>query len=80
MTPEQIQAEIVLMRQWCEDNYNEGADVMVECWTQDDYEKLFVSCSGGKPHTKAEAWELLKDVAEVYRERQADARYYRENW
>ena len=77
MNAEQIKAEVVKMRDWCEANYNNGADTMIECWTQEDYERLFVS-SGGQPLSKREAWQTLKDVASVYRERQADARYYRE--
>jgi hypothetical protein len=76
MKPEQIQSEIALMREWCEANYNEGADTMVECWTQQDYESLFTSCSGGKQLSKREAWQRLKAVVSVYRERQADADYY----
>jgi len=78
MNAEQIKAEVEAMKQWCYDNYNNGADTMVECWTQQDYERLFTHSSGGKPYTKSEAWQLLKDVAEVYRERQADAQYYRD--
>lgn len=75
MTPEQTQAEIVLMRRWCEENYSNGADTMVECWGDADYEELLQ----GK--TKRAAWQLLKRLAGVYRERQADADYYAaESW
>jgi hypothetical protein len=52
---------------------------MVECWADEDYAKLFTNHEG-KPLGKRAAWRTLKDVAEVYAERQADAEYYRENW
>jgi hypothetical protein len=73
MNPEQIKAEIALMKKWCEDNYTNGADTMVECWADEDYAKLFdnTDCAEG-------AWSTLKDVAGVYAERQADAAYYRD--
>jgi hypothetical protein len=76
----EIKAEIVKMRQWCEDNYSNGADTMVECWADEDYERLFAhdDYTGLTPTTE-DAWRTLKDVAEVYAERQADAAYYREN-
>jgi hypothetical protein len=64
---EQIEA----MKQWCMDNYSNGADTMVECWGDEDYANLFVQ--DGVPHTTAEAWDLLKRIAAVYQERQADA-------
>ena len=73
-----MQAEIAAMKQWCEENYSNGADTMVECWSDDDYANLFTS-HDGKPLDASAAWERLKRVASVYRERQADADYYREN-
>ncbi len=75
MNAEQIKTEVKLMKAWCEENYSNGADTMVECWTDEDYAKLFedTDCAEG-------AWRTLKDVAEVFAERQADAAYYRENW
>ena len=74
-----IHTEIAAMKKWCEENYSKGADTMVECWADEDYAKLFTSHEG-KPLGKRAAWRTLKDVAEVYKERQADAEYYRENW
>ena len=60
------------MKQWCLDNYDQGADTMVECWADQDYVDLFTS-HDGKPLSAAEAWKILKDVAAVYADRQADA-------
>jgi hypothetical protein len=69
-----IKAEVAAMKKWCEDNYSKGADTMVECWSDDDYAQLLQ----GK--TKRAAWQLLKRLASVYRERQSDADYYAENF
>jgi hypothetical protein len=52
---------------------------MVECWSHEDYANLFVDCDGN-PKTPEYAWHILKSIAEVYADRQADARYYRENY
>jgi hypothetical protein len=61
------QNEIAAMKQWCMDNYDKGADTMVECWGTEDYAELFVS------NTTEEAWDLLKRIVAVYSERQSDA-------
>lgn len=74
MNAEQIKAEIEAMKRWCEENYSNGADTMVECWGDAEYEKLL------QGRTKRAAWQLLKNIVSVYSERQADADYYRENW
>jgi hypothetical protein len=60
------------MKQWCMDNYTNGADTMVECWTDQDYANLFVF--EGKRKTTAQAWKTLKSVAAIYQDQQADAR------
>jgi hypothetical protein len=69
---EQINAEIKAMKQWCMDNYDKGADTMVECWGDSDYAELFTF--EGEPRTALGAWETLKTIAAVYQDRQADAR------
>lgn len=71
MLATQIQNEIQAMKQWCMDNYDNGADTMVECWGDSNYADLFVQ--DGVPHTKEEAWDLLTRIAAVYKDRQADA-------
>ena len=65
-------ATIEAMKQWCMDNYDKGADTMVECWSDSDYEELFTY--EGKPQTDKQAWKTLRAVADVYADRQADAR------
>jgi hypothetical protein len=69
---EKIKTEIKAMQQWCADNYENGADTMVECWSDSDYADLF--SFEGEPRTTAQAWETLKSIAAVYQDRQADAR------
>jgi hypothetical protein len=67
------QAEtIAAMQQWCMDNYNKGADTMVECWTESDYEELFAF--EGKAKTAKQAWATLRAIVDVYADRQADSR------
>lgn len=68
-----MQEQIQAMKQWCEENYENGADTMVECWSDTDYEELFTT-HDGQPRTTEQAWESLKAVASVYADRQADAR------
>ena len=67
-----ISDTIEQMKQWCLDNYENGADTMVECWTDENYAGLFTS-HDGTPLSAAQAWKILKDVAAVYADRQADA-------
>lgn len=65
-------ATIQAMKQWCEDNYDKGADTMVECWDSSDFEALFEF--EGKAETDAQAWATLRAIADVYADQQADAR------
>ena len=68
------QAETIeAMQQWCLDNYNKGADTMAECWSDSDFANLFTDLDG-KPQTIAQAWRMLKSIADVYADQQADAR------
>lgn len=62
------------MQAWCLENYEAGADTMVECWEEEDYANLITETPSVE-----QAWDTLKSIASVYRERQADARYYKEN-
>ena len=66
--------EIAEMKQWCIEHYEQGASTMVECWSDEDYARLLE----GK--TKRQALQLLKRLAAVHKERQADADYYANNW
>lgn len=74
MQHEPTQAQTIEeMKAWCLDNYANGADTMAECWGTSDYADLFID-HNGQALTTAEAWDLLKQLAGVYEERQADAR------
>lgn len=68
-----MQEQIQAMKQWCEENYENGADTMVECWSDTDYEELFTT-HDGQPRTIEQAWDSLKAIASVYADRDADAR------
>lgn len=66
---------IANMKAWCLENYENGADTMVECWGDEDYKEMIEGCT----KTGTDPWGVLKTIAGVYADRQADARYYREN-
>jgi len=64
-----MEAKITKLRKWCEDNYSNGADTMVECWGISDYEDLLNSNNGDYK----KSLKVLKGVASVYLDRQHDA-------
>lgn len=68
-----VALEIETMKQWCLENYDNGADTMVECWSDDDWFR-FVSRYAPDFDT---AWDDLKSIASIYRDQQADAEYHR---
>ena len=68
-----MKEQVELMKKWCLDHYEQGADTMVECWSDQDYASLF-TYPDGQPRTNEEAWHSLKAIASIYREREADAR------
>jgi hypothetical protein len=70
ITMSNTQKHIEAMKEWCMENYSNGADTMAECWEDEDYEDLFASCDGNPD----DAWLALKTLAEVYSDQQADAR------
>ena len=72
MTDTQAQT-IEQMKNWCMDHYDKGADTMIECWSDQNYAALFTDYEG-RPQTTAQAWDLLRRLADIYSERQADAR------
>jgi len=61
--------QIAAMKQWCADNYCNGADTMVECWDDAEYASLWDDGA-----TDEQAWKTLRDVASVYADRIADAK------
>jgi hypothetical protein len=61
--------KIEKLKKWSKDNYNNGADTMVECWDDFNYEDLLKDAKGDFEY----AFEVLRAVAEVYKDRQDDA-------
>ena len=57
---------------WALENYEKGADTFVECYSTSDWEEHLREAGSEKA-----AWKMLKRLASVYRERQADARFHR---
>ena len=57
------------MKDWCEANYSNGADTMVECWADEDYLDLY-----NEMGTLRKAMSMLSRVASIYKDRQDDAR------
>lgn len=72
-------AKVAYLKKWCEDRYTKGADVMVECWSNDDYLDL-IDPKEGEDGTMKSALSLLQSLADVYHDREADARHYQEGW
>jgi hypothetical protein len=68
-----VDYQIAALNQWCEDNYEEGASTMCECWDRADYARLLADYEG----SVAEAFAALQRLASVYGDREADARYHR---
>lgn len=64
---------VARMKAWAMENYENGADTFVECWEDGDFLELFSEHGGNF----GECMKTLKRMASVYRERQADADYYR---
>ena len=55
------------MKQYCLDKYEEGGDVMVECWSDADWREFCTRWGD-------EAWDGLKSLIEYYRVEQTNAR------
>lgn len=71
----EIDIVIQEMKQWCLDNYENGADVMVECWSTDDYFTHILSYYDRDREYEL-AWEALKRLAAIHRDQQDDADYH----
>lgn len=69
---EELIAKTATLKQWCLDNYTNGADTMVECWEDADFHDLLVE----NDFSVEKSLEVLARVASVYRDQQADAAYY----
>ena len=58
------------MKEWAEANYENGADTFVECWSTEDYQR----CLDNHDGDFGAAMHTLERCADIYLERQADAR------
>jgi hypothetical protein len=58
---------IQTLKDWALANYERGADTIVECWDDEDYEEVI------REHG-ADALSFIQRIAAVYADRQADAR------
>lgn len=65
--------EIESMKAWALEHYEQGGDLMVESWTDADYQNLFTHSETGTVLTTAEAWKVLKNVAGWWADQAADA-------
>jgi hypothetical protein len=63
-----------------EARYNKGWDTFVECYDQAAWVEFTTDDRTGKPMSWARAYDLAKTIASIWRERQADAAYYRDNY
>lgn len=68
-----LDEKVAKLQSWCEANYERGADTMVECWDRADYVKLLAD----NENSPRRALSILKSLASIYRDQQADAAYHR---
>lgn len=61
---------------WAMENYERGGDMFVECWDEAEYLEALEDAGGDFE----QANRFLERLRSIFEERQADARYYRENW
>ena len=65
-----MEEKIAKLKKWAEENYNKGADTIVECWSKEDY--IEALNDNGNDYDKTLAF--LKTISGVYEDRQAGAR------
>lgn len=58
------------MKQYCLDKYEEGGDVMVECWSDTDWREFCERCA----RFDVSVWDELKSLIEYYRVERTNAR------
>lgn len=61
---------IDILKAYAEANYNNGMDTLVECYDTAEWQELLDDSSGDVDEAK----KLMDELAEVFRDRQADAR------
>jgi hypothetical protein len=64
--------KIALFEKWAIKHYNNGADTIIECWEEEDFNALLQT----HYNSVMASMRLLRRLASVYRDRQADAKYY----
>ena len=74
-----INTKISKLEAYAEARYNKGYDTFIECYEHDDWVK-FLTKDDGKIMPLKYALKIMSSIASIYRERQAGAKYYRENW
>lgn len=62
---------VAQLKEWAKANYEKGADTFVECWEDSDYEEVIAE--------QADPLAFMKQLAGIYEERQADARFYKQD-
>jgi hypothetical protein len=67
--------KIAILKKWSLDNYTNGADTFVEAWDDEDFAKLLDDNNGDVTASLQE----LEQLASIYSDQQADARYYRQD-
>jgi hypothetical protein len=60
--------------------YNEGWDTFAECYEAADWLAFTTNDDTGEPMTWREALAMAEECASIWRERQAEAASYREEW
>lgn len=63
-------AHIETLKAYAVTNYNNGMDTFVECYDTAEWQELLDECGGDVEETK----KFMDQLADVYRDRQADAR------
>jgi len=55
-------------QEWAEKNYNNGADTIVECWDDADWDRIWE-----EEGSYSSIMSMIKDLADVYKDQQQDA-------
>ena len=74
LTPEQIITEA---KAYAEKNYSKGMDTFVECYTDEEWQRFILHNENtdkpGKPMTLPQVKSLMRTLASVWQEREANA-------
>jgi hypothetical protein len=67
-------ALIAALKKYAIEHYDQGYDTYVECYDDAEWAEFV-----GDHEDEASVWNIFHRVASVWADRQADARYYRDN-